>query len=470
VLDIPRGERRQEPLTRLRGLLVLQAREGVQEAFRIDTVSATGESIKPSSFPSMVRQLLFAFLGGLILNLMPCVFPVLSMKAVSFADIARKSPWEVRAHGLVFTAGVLVCFAVIVAILLALRAGGAEIGWGFQLQSPVFVTLLAYLMFAVGLNLSGVFTIGTRLMGLGSGLAVHPGYLGTFATGVLATLVATPCTAPFMGVALGYALTQPWQVSLLIFEALGLGLAFPYLLLSLSPKLLRFLPKPGVWMERLKEFLAFPMYATAAWLVWVLTLQTGSAGILAALIGMILIALGAWSYQSTRMAGPRWHWVGRIGAVVAFAIALGLVRVPVVNDAGEVASASRQVGQGPAWEPFSRPRLVEIIAEGRPAFVNFTAAWCITCLANERVALSSPRLAALFEKRGIVYLKADWTRQDPEITRMLSSFGRSGVPLYVYYPPAGAEPVILPQILTEAVVLENLGVSLDAKMMEGMDP
>ena len=251
---------------------------------------------------------------------------------------------------------------MIAGMLIALRAGGAQIGWGFQLQSPVFVTLLAYLLFAMALSLSGVFTLGSTLMGVGGSLAIRPGYSGSFATGALATLVATPCTAPFMGTALGFALTQPWLVSLAIFQALGLGMALPYLLLSFSPALRRFLPRPGPWLERFKEMLAFPLYATAAWLVWVLSLQTGSAGVAVALTGMILLAFAAWLVRATAAAGPHWYWAARLGAVAAMVLALVLVRLPAATGPA-VSQAPGLTQQGVAWEPFSKERLAELQAE-----------------------------------------------------------------------------------------------------------
>ncbi|MEE4379588.1 MAG: protein-disulfide reductase DsbD domain-containing protein [Candidatus Competibacteraceae bacterium] len=500
TLTIERGAFRNIPLERVQGVLVLHV-EGENEhmeAFRIDAlplsalvspaavtlvqqaapppaandpvqstrtpVDETGALVESPEAPlgSLKKELFLAFLGGLILNFMPCVFPILSIKALSLIDKSRKAPWQVRRHGLVFTAGVLSCFAIIAGLLIALRAGGAQIGWGFQLQSPIFVTLLAYLMFAVGLSLSGAFAVGGSLMGLGSGLAARGGYSGSFFTGVLATLVATPCSAPFMGAALGFALTQPWPVALSIFQALGVGLAFPYLVMSFFPAVFKYLPKPGTWMVRFKEFLAFAMYGTTVWLVWVLTLQTGPAGIAAALTGLVAIAFAAWLFSSTRELTRHGRLVGNVATVITVVVALSFVGLPVfqTSDAkNPTATQQNQAGQGPVWEPFSRQRLAELRAAGRPVFINFTAAWCITCLVNERVALSSARLAAVFAEKGIVYLKADWTNYDPEITQVLSEFGRSGVPLYVYYAEGTqAEPIILSQLLTEAVVLQELGL------------
>jgi thiol:disulfide interchange protein DsbD len=473
TLTTARNPTNDEPLEQVRGVIVIDERtddESRAQAWRIDASPATpasavlGDAVDGQTISSiaLLREMLFAFLGGIILNLMPCVFPVLSIKALSFIDKSRKDPWEVRRHGVVFTAGVLVCFAVIAGVLIGLRGAGAQIGWGFQLQSPVFITVLAYLMFAVGLSLSGMFTLGNNLMGIGNGLAARPDYLGSFATGALTTIVATPCTAPFMGAALGYALTQPWQVGLMVFMALGFGLAFPYFTFSFFPALFRLLPRPGAWMERVKEFLAFPMYATAAWLLWVLALQTGPNGVVTALAGIILIAFAGWLFQSTRMAKSLWRSAGHVSAIGVVAVVIGMLWLPSFDSKYSVSSPEQQSGQGPRWEPFSATRLRELRADGRPVFVNFTAAWCITCLANERVALSSHRLATAFARKGIVYLKGDWTNRNPEITRVLSSFGRSGVPLYIYYPPGDdGDPVILPQILTESIVLTAMNLSTD---------
>ncbi|MCP5420009.1 MAG: thioredoxin family protein [Gammaproteobacteria bacterium] len=477
-LTIDRGSSRNRPLEHVRGVVVARAEQADSPpiAFEIDappqsTISAgsndpapnpeavSGVNAMKNVSRSWIQQFVFAFLGGLILNLMPCVFPILSMKALNFVDKAHKAPWEVRRHGLAFTLGVSCSFAVIAGLLIALRYGGAQIGWGFQLQSPLFVTLLAYLMFAVGLSFSGAITLGDSLMNVGGGLAARKGYAGSFFTGALATVVATPCSAPFMGTALGFALTQPWPVALGIFQGLGLGLAMPYLLLSFFPTLFNFLPRPGPWMERFKEFLAFPMYGTAVWLLWVLTLQTGPQGIAAALTGLVLIAFAAWLYKNTRQSANPWRSVGRLGAIAALLLAVSLNVLPAAGhpDQNLAASPIRTHGDGPAWEPFSAERLTALRDAGQPVFLNFTAAWCITCLVNERVALSSPRLASAFSERGITYLKGDWTNQDKEISKALETFGRSGVPLYVYYPPGiRSEPVLLPQLLTESIVLEQL--------------
>lgn len=397
--------------------------------------------------------LLLAFAGGLILNLMPCVFPILSMKAVGLVRLADKERRAARGHGLLFGAGVLISFAVLAGVLIALRAGGVAAGWGFQLQTPWFVLLLSYLMFAVGLNLSGFFQIGGRFADAGGALAAKPGKAGAFFTGVLAVLVATPCTAPFMGAALGFALAQPALPALAVFLALGAGMAAPYVVLSCSPALLRALPKPGPWMERFRQLLAFPMYATAAWLVWVLAQQSPASGIALALGGFILIAFAVWLMR--QMDGSRRPW--RMAYAVLAALALGgaLSTLRFVEAAAAPAAAGRMGGEAASAEPWSAARLEALRAEGRPVLVNFTAAWCITCLVNERAALSTQGVRAALKEKNVAYLKGDWTRQDAAITAALAAFGRSGVPLYVLYPPGG-EPVVLPQILTESGVVEEL--------------
>jgi thiol:disulfide interchange protein DsbD len=408
--------------------------------------------------PSLLQALGLALAGGLILNLMPCVLPVLSVKALGLAQHAAASRAAAAAHGLAYTAGVLISFALLAGALLALRAGGAQIGWGFQLQSPLFVTALAYVFFALGLSLSGVVAIGTRVSGVGHRLAARSGHAGSFFTGALATVAATPCTAPFMGVAVGYALAAPPGPALLVFEALGLGLALPYLALALVPAWRRHLPRPGAWMERLRRFLALPLYATAAWLLWVLGRQVGPEGALAALGGLALVAIAAGLRRAARSAPPRWRFAASGAAAASLLGAVALAWAPAATPSG-AGGAAPGADAGIAWEPFTESRLARLRAEGTPVFVNATAAWCITCLVNERVALRSPAVAAAFADRRIAYLKADWTNRDPRIAAMLESFGRSGVPLYVFYPSTGAEPTVLPQVLTESTVLEAVGAA-----------
>ncbi|OYQ36038.1 hypothetical protein CHU95_06915 [Niveispirillum lacus] len=404
---------------------------------------------------SWAMALLLALLGGAVLNLMPCVFPVLSMKALA---LMQHGPGHARQHGVAYTAGVLTCFAVVAGALLALRAGGAAIGWGFQLQDPLVVAILAYVMLLLGLSLSGVFTLGGSVMGVGQGLAGRDGLAGSFFTGVLATVVATPCTAPFMGTALGYAITQSWPVALSVFLALGLGMALPFLALSFSPALLRRLPRPGLWMERVKQALAFPLYASAAWLVWVLSIQAGPAALATVLAGMVVLAFAAWVYGQTRLSGGLGRTLGSVLALLAVggAVAGATTAAPVAAPAP--ASGTDTAGSAD-YEPWSEARVAELRGQGKPVFVNFTAAWCVTCLVNERTSLSTDTVKQALKDKGVTYLKGDWTNRDATIARVLESHGRSGVPLYLLYLPGKLEPVILPQILTEGIVLDALSAT-----------
>ena len=396
------------------------------------------------------RMLGLAVLGGLILNLMPCVFPVLAMKAVSLAGGAARG--EVRAHSLSYTAGVLVAFAGLGGVLLAARAAGAAAGWGFQFQSPVFVAGMAWLLFAVGLNLSGVFQIGSRLAGSGQGLAMRGGHAGSFFTGLLAVLVATPCTAPFMGAAIAGALTAPPSVTILVFLAMGIGLASPYLLLAGFPSLARAAPRPGPWMVVLRQALAFPMYAASVWLIWVIALQAGPLGVLATASGILLVGFAAWGFGLAQsMAAMRPRRLARASALAAL-----LAAAAVLSGIATAPSPPSPLAEA-GTEAFTPERLAALRAEGRPVFVNMTAAWCVTCLVNERVALGSAEVRQAFAAKGVIYLKGDWTRQNPAITDFLRRHGRDGVPLYVFFPAQDGAPKLLPQILTEGIVLGALG-------------
>ena len=404
-----------------------------------------------TSLPVLV---LLAVLGGMILNLMPCVFPVLSIKAIGLVEQAKNHPAAVRTKGLVFAAGVITSMLCLAAVLLVLRAGGEQIGWGFQLQSPLFVTLMVYLLFAVGLNLSGVFEIGGGLAGVGDGLTQGDGYRAAFFTGVLTTLVATPCTAPFMAAAVGAALTQSALVALCIFAALGFGLALPYLSLSFAPWLRRALPKPGAWMDTMKQIFAFPIYASAAWLLWVLSQQTSAFGLGAALAGTILIALAAWAYQKSNSSsgGGRVTVLVTAGLALVIAVILPLRFADVAAASSGVAATSSQGAE--QWQPYSASRVAELNAAGRPLLVNFTASWCLTCLVNERNAFADDTVQAIFRDKKVILMKGDWTNRDPAITQALAAFGRAGVPLYLVYngKRGSAEPQVLPQILTAGVV------------------
>lgn len=403
----------------------------------------------------LLKALIFAFLGGLILNLMPCVFPVLSIKALSLINLNEKEEKRARGYGLSYAAGILISFGLIAATLLILKASGEQIGWGFQLQNSIVITILIYLVFIIGLNLSGFFEFTSKLSNIGQNLTQKSGYKGAFFTGVLATIVATPCTAPFMGTAMGFALTQTAAISMLVFLTLGLGLAFPYLLLCYIPALRSKLPRPGAWMETFRQFLAFPMFITAAWLIWVLAQQVSTMGVLSALLGLIAIALIIWLVK----VWPQ-NIIGKIFAALLITVSIIFAALPIIMPSNAANHIEQKAGDN--WQVFSPSKLESLLEGDKPVFVNMTAAWCITCKVNEKVALSTDDAKKLFKEKDIQYLKGDWTNKDATITAYLDSFERSGVPIYVYY---GArddqsglrpEPKVLPQILTYGAIEKAL--------------
>jgi thiol:disulfide interchange protein DsbD len=399
-----------------------------------------------------------AFLGGLILNLMPCVFPILSMKAAALAGHAGEVDGA-RAQAIAFLGGVVVSFLGLAIALEAARAAGAAVGWGFQLQSPTVVALLTLVMLGAALNLSGLFEVGTSVQGFGSGLASRGGVVGSAFTGVLAVIVAAPCTAPFMGPALGFALTQAPALALAVFLALALGFAAPFTMLALNPALLRAFPRPGPWMDVLRRALAFPMYGAAAWLAWVLAQQAGPADLARVLAAAVVLAFAAWLFglgQRRAASGQRsgaWGLEG--GAAVALATAIGLAAI----GGGATETGSAHAAPAPnaiPAQPWSADRLAALRAAHTPVLVNFTAAWCVTCQVNERVVFSSNEVAVAFRRTGAAYLVADWTRRDRAIAQALSEQGRIGVPLYLVYGADGGAPRVLPQLLTPGLVAEAL--------------
>ncbi|WP_051234739.1 protein-disulfide reductase DsbD family protein [Marinimicrobium agarilyticum] len=401
------------------------------------TAEAITQPEAPTSSLWLLQAVGFALLGGMILNLMPCVFPVLSIKVMSLAQADRS---HMARHGWAYTAGIMVCFLAFSGILMLARAGGEAIGWGFQLQSPLLVAALAYLFFIMGLSLSGLINIGTGMMGAGQSLTQRSGLSGSFFTGVLAAVVASPCTAPFMGAALGFALTQPGLVGLTVFAALGLGMALPLLLLCHMPALARRLPRPGAWMETLKELLAFPLYITALWLVWVLGRQVGLNAAMVLCLGGVAIAFALWLMN--RPAGGWAQYLRRAGIAAAWVAAI-VVPWQMLTSTPE----------HDRWQPYSAETLAELRAQGTPVFVNLTADWCITCMANEKVALGTEQVNNAFEELGVVTLKGDWTNRDPEITALLDAYGRSGVPLYLWFPSGHTgDGKMLPQLLTADIV------------------
>ena len=474
VVQITHGQPRRmlTDLQQISGLLAVERADGsvqgyivnadvadVQGLAAIAAVAAEQQggsgSLAGAGSANLLLILLSAMLGGLILNLMPCVFPVLSIKVLNLTSKTGASPAQFRAHGLLYTAGVIVAFLILASVLLALRAGGEAVGWAFQLQSPWFVSLLVFVFFVMGLSLSGVYEFGTGLMGVGSGLTETKGYKSSFFTGVLATVVASPCTAPFMGAALGFALSQSWVVAMLVFAFLGLGMALPFLLLTFSPHLMKFMPKPGPWMVTFKEFMAFPMYAAALWLLWVLGVQVGVNGMVAVASASLALALALWLLQKVRMNPGSWAMVGRLVSVVLVLVALSVLRTPLLEARSGGIALGDETGVEMEFEPFAAARVEELRRAGNPVLVNMTAAWCITCLANEQTTLSTQRVRQAMEEYGITYMKGDWTNQDPEISRVLDEFNRPSVPLYILYPAdPNAEPQILPQLLTPSIVIE----------------
>ncbi len=396
-----------------------------------------------------------AFLGGVVLNLMPCVFPILSMKALALASHAGEAR-RGRSHGLAFLAGGLLTFVGLAAVLIAAKAAGAAVGWGFQLQSPGVVAGLALLMLLIGLNLSGLYEAGLSLQNAASG-AGGSGLLGSLLTGALAVVVAAPCTAPFMAGAIGYALTQSEAQALAVFAALGLGFAAPFTVIALGPGLLSRLPRPGPWMEALKKALAFPMYGAAAWLLYVLTLQAGTTAMAALLAAAVVLALAAWLYgagQRAQIEGRRplvVYGLSLLAAAAGIAVAIGGVQAGAAPLSTAAASSA-----GLPEQPYSAEKLASLQAAGAPVFVDFTAAWCITCQVNERTSLTTPEVLSAFKSTHAVYLKADWTRRDAEIAQTLAAHGRAGVPLYLVYGKSGGDPQVLPQILTSGTVVAAL--------------
>jgi thiol:disulfide interchange protein DsbD len=395
--------------------------------------------------------------GGLLLNLMPCVFPVLFLKGLALVRSGNEERRTLRLHGLVYTAGIVASFWALVGALLVLKAAGSKIGWGFQFQSPVVVMLMAGLLFFLGLSLAGQFEIGLTLTSAGGSLAEKQGYAGSFFTGVLAVVVATPCTAPLMGAAIGYALAQSAVVSFAVFTALALGLAAPYVALTLQPAWARLLPKPGVWMDVLKQAVAVPIFATVIWLAWVLA-QAYGAGLLAVLLAsFLLLAIAGWFLG--RWQAKRW------ASVVASLVVLGSIALSVISarsvvipgfDTDHVLTMKIDAAPGSFWDGWSAEKVAKYQAAGQPVFVDFTASWCLSCQVNERVALTKPEVMEAFKVHNVVLLKADWTRQDEGITKALEGLGRSGVPTYALYVPGQSGAELLPEVLTPGIVTDAL--------------
>jgi len=438
---------------KLNGVLELSGGRAYDIAAIPGTVAAVG-----LSWALLARTAGLAFLGGLLLNLMPCVFPVLFLKGLALVNSGSEERHKLRAHGFVYASGIVISFWALVAVLLALRAAGAKLGWGFQFQSPVFLELMAGLLFFLGLSLAGQFEIGLTLTSAGGSLAQKQGYSGSFFTGVLAVVVATPCTAPFMGAAIGYALAQSPAVTFAIFTALALGLAAPYVALTLQPAWTRLLPRPGAWMEVLRQAVAVPIFGTVIWLAWALTRGYGSGLLVSLLCSLLLLAVAGWFLG--RWPARRW------ATVVAAFIVLGVIAVSVLapkqlEAAPETSSTSEAHS---VWQPWSADAVTRYQSQGRPVFVDFTASWCLSCQVNERVALNQPQVQQAFKDANVVLLKADWTRGDDAITQALTALGRSGVPAYALYVPGQSEPQLLPEALTPGIVTDALSKLPKAKV------
>lgn len=436
----------------LNGVLELSGGRSYEIAATPGTVTAPAAEggTSSSSGPSVLRIAALAFLGGLLLNLMPCVFPVLFLKGLALVQSGAEERRRLRAHGFVYTAGIVVSFWVLVGALLGLRAAGAGLGWGFQFQSPVFLLLMAGLLFFLGLSLAGQFEIGLTLTSAGGSLAAKQGYTGSFFTGVLAVVVATPCTAPFMGAAIGYALAAPAAVTFAVFTALALGLAAPYVALTLQPAWTHWLPRPGAWMEVLRQAVSIPIFITVIWLVWVVAQAYGANLVMALLGSFLLLAIAGWFLG--RWPAKRWATVVAV-LIVAGAIAMSVAAPALLALAP--ASTTAQVAQQ-QWQPWSPDAVAKYQAEGRPVFVDFTASWCLSCQVNERVALDKPEVQQAFQNSNVVLLRADWTRHDPAITEALTALGRDGVPAYVLYVPGESSPHLLPEVLTPGIVVDAL--------------
>ena len=425
--------------------------EELQKISGVLDINGTGYKIANSQIEnlnegslSLITALIFALLGGLILNLMPCVFPVISLKVLSFVSMGGSSPEKIRNHALVFTFGVIASFMIIAFAIVLLKQAGNYVGWGFQLQSPLIVGLLSMVMVFISLVLITENSFGESLTKLGNFERNENGYYSSFLTGVLAVVVASPCTAPFMGAALGYALIQPSGESIPIFLSLSLGFSLPYLLLAANPKLINFLPKPGNWMIALKEFFAFPMLATAIWLFWVFSLQVDQNSVIFLLIGWLLLALNFWVFLK--------NWK-KIIKIIIFGISI--ISMLYFSPSVENSDTKQNLIIGSATEWYEGIE-EDLRNKNQPYFINFTAAWCITCQSNEITAFSKDNFKDLLEKNNIEYIKADWTNRNDDITKSLKKYGRSGVPFYLYWEPGYEKPKILPAILTDQIIINNI--------------
>ena len=433
-----------ESLNNLSGVISINNNESFKINAEIDGAQQNSLNI------SFLQAIIFAFVGGLILNLMPCVFPIISLKVLSFISMSNQSPTKIRAHALSFCSGVMLSFIMIGLAMILLKQAGLFLGWGFQLQSPVVVGLLSLLMFVIGLVLLSDINIGSSLTRLG-GVGSSDKLIGSFSTGILAVIVASPCTAPFMGAALGYALIQPSGVTLPVFSALGLGFAFPYFILSASPSLVNYLPKPGSWMVTLKEFFAFPMFATSIWLIWVFSFQTSSNEVIFLLITILLISLLIWI--ASKINKPNYSTIIFVFAV--FIIFFQFRDIPPK----EIQSPNALKLESFNYVEWNENIENEYQNKNQAYLINFTAAWCITCQTNDKIALSRPNIKEYIYENNIEYIVADWTNKNDDILKTLESYNRNGVPLYIFWKPGMKESKILPAILTEQILLDSFNNS-----------
>lgn len=440
------------------GVLTITDNDGVRHGYEVDLPVAVARGSNSTDDMGLLLAILFAFFGGVILNLMPCVLPILTLKILGLVEAGEG---KALAHSLVYGAGILVSLWILAAFLLSFRAAGVALGWGFQLQSPIFVTCMALFIFALGLNLAGIFQIGTHVQSLAGNVKCgEHGTRNAFLQGVLAVALASPCVAPFMGIAIGYALTANAFTTILIFSALGIGLAAPYVLAASIPAVRKLFPRPGAWMEKLKQLLAFPLFGTALWLMWILSVERGSNAAMQLAIGFLFVAFAGWIFGSFAHCGQtrQKRWTATFLALCVLVIGIAVAWPPAELSSAQKKEIAQHQKENLNWIPFSDEALAAARARGEAIYLDFTATWCITCQVNKRVVFGSAAVNDEFLKRKITLMRADWTNYDPNITAALKRYGRAGVPLNVFYPVKG-EPVILPSLLTPSIVLDVINTA-----------
>jgi thiol:disulfide interchange protein DsbD len=480
VLSIPFTAGARPPAS-MEGVLIYSPRGGERRAVALTIPLAASTPLKPfteRSFTpvetsgeqiSLGLYLLFALIGGLLLNIMPCVLPVIALKVFGMVKMAGDQPRRIKRLGWMFSLGILSSFLALASTVIILKLAGQQVGWGFQFQEPIFVIIMGAVVFAFGLSLFGVFEIqlpGAAVTGVSNVINKQGsggGYAASFLEGVFATILATPCTAPFLGTALGFAFAQPWWLVLLIFSVVAAGMAIPYLLLTAKPAWMRFLPKPGAWMETAKQFMGFLMMGTLLWLLYIFGKQLGMEAVIGAGAFLLTVGVAAWLIGrfATISAKRRTYWLAWAGALAVTVLGFRLFLTPVLQAqevlAGPSPAGSSTSQEGIAWRPFTTATVEELLQQHRTVFIDFTAEWCLTCKVNEKTVLADHEVIGRFTSLGIVAVKADWTNRNPEITRLLAQFGRSGVPLYVIFPAASPDrPIVLPEVITKGIVLEAI--------------